>query len=57
MERILTYTEFEVIEFVDDRNPYPTLFVIDWDIENENVIDFKNKILSLEYKDAGSLSN
>ena len=33
---------------VDDTNPYPALLGIDWDIENQTIINFKKRILSFE---------
>jgi len=33
--------EFEVIEIVDERNPYPTLLGIDWDTHMNEVINLK----------------
>ena len=33
--------DFEVIEIVDDNNPYPTLLGIDWGIDTNGVINLK----------------
>jgi len=33
--------EFEVIEIVDDNNPYPTLLGIDWATDMNGVINLK----------------
>ena len=35
--------DFEVIENIDDRNPYPTLLGIDWAFDNLEVINLKKK--------------
>ena len=43
-----TYTDFEVINVVDDTNPYPTILGIDWVIVNKTIINFKKIILSFE---------
>ena len=43
-----TYADFEVIDIVDDINPYPTLLGIDWEIVNQTIINFKKRILSFE---------
>ena len=43
-----TFVDFEVINIVDDTNPYPTLLVMYWAIENHNIINFKKMILSFE---------
>ena len=40
IEGIKTYAYFEVIDIVDDMNPYPTLLGIDWAIENHTIIKF-----------------
>ena len=34
VEGLRTYADFEVINIVDDTNPYPTLLGIDWAIDN-----------------------
>ena len=38
----------EVINIVDDVNPYPALLGIDWAIDNQTIINFKKMILSFE---------
>ena len=43
-----TFTYFEVINIVDDTNPYPTLLGIYWAIDNQTIINFKKRILSFE---------
>ena len=43
-----TYDEFEVIDIVDDTNPYHTIIGIDWAIENTTIVKFKKRILSFE---------
>ena len=43
-----TYVDFEVIDIVDDTNPYPALLGIDWEIDNQTIINFKKMILSFE---------
>lgn len=42
--------DFEVIEIVNERNPYPMLLVIDWDIDMRGVINLKKHTMSLERK-------
>ena len=51
VEGLRTYADFEVINIVDDTNPYPTLLWIDWAIENQTIINFKKRILSFEYEE------
>ena len=41
---------FEVIEIVDDRNPYPTLLVIDWSTNMNGVINMKKRKMIFEKK-------
>ena len=43
------YSNFEVIDILDDTNPYPALFGIDWGIDNQIIINFKKRILTFEY--------
>ena len=47
-EGLRTYVNFEVIEIVNDTNPYPALLGIDWAIDNQTIINFKKRILSFE---------
>ena len=48
VEGLRTYVEFKFIGIVDDANPYPTLLGIDWEIDNQTIINFKKRILSFE---------
>ena len=43
-----TFMEFEVIDIIDDTTPYLALLGIDWEIENQAIINFKRRILSFE---------
>ena len=43
-----TYANFKVIDIVDNKNPYPTLLGIDWDIDNQTIINFKKRIMYFE---------
>ena len=43
-----TFTDFEVINIVNDTNPYPTPLGIDWAIDNQTIINFKKRILSFK---------
>ena len=40
VEGLRTYTDFEVINNVDDTNPYPALLGIYWVINNQTIINF-----------------
>jgi len=42
--------DFEVIEIVDDSNPYPALLGIDWAIDMNGVINFKKRKMIFEKK-------
>ena len=46
-----TYAEFEVIDIVDDTNPYRVPLEIDWAIDNQTIINFKKRILSFKYSE------
>ena len=48
IEELCTFADFEVINIVDDTNPYPTLLGIDWATDNQTIINFKKRILSFE---------
>ena len=48
IEGLHTFVDFEVINIVDDTNPYPVLLGIDWAIGNQTIIKFKKMILSFE---------
>ena len=48
VEDLRPYADFEVIDIVDDTNPYPTLLGSDWAIYNQTIINFKKRILSFE---------
>ena len=48
VEGLHTCADFEVINIVDDMNPYPALLGIYWDIDNQTIINFKKRILSFE---------
>ena len=48
IEGMHTFVDFEVINIVDDTNPYTALLGIDWVIDNQTIINFKKRILSFE---------
>jgi hypothetical protein len=41
IDGVRTFTDFEVIEIVDDNFPYPSLLGIDWAFDNSTVVDLK----------------
>ena len=48
IEGVSPLADFEVIEIVDDRNPYPTLVGIDWATDMNGAINLKKKKLIFE---------
>ena len=48
IEGLCTFVDFEVINIVDDTNPYPAPLGIDWAMGNQTIINFKRRILSFE---------
>ena len=48
IEGLRTFTDFKVINIVDNTNPYPALLGIDWEMENQTIINFKRRTLSFE---------
>lgn len=48
MDGVKSNADFEVIEIVDETNPYPTLLGIDWAFDNDAIIDLKKRTMSFE---------
>ena len=48
IEGLHTFLGFEVINIVDDMNPYYALLGIDWAIDNQTIMNFKKIILSFK---------
>lgn len=48
IDRLHTTTVFEVIEIVDDNNPYPALLGLDWAFSNMDTINLKKRKMILE---------
>lgn len=42
--------DFEEIEIVEEKNPYPVLLVTDWTIDMNRVINLKKRKFSFERK-------
>ena len=51
IDGVNTLADFEVIEIIDDNNPYPALLGIEWEIENATVINLKKRQMTFEGKD------
>ena len=48
IDGVRSLADFEVIEIIDDSNPFPNLLGIDWDFDNMVVINLKNKQMTFE---------
>jgi hypothetical protein len=45
---VKTVADFEVIEIMGDKDPYPVLLGIDWAYDNYAVIDLKKDTMTFE---------
>jgi hypothetical protein len=43
IDGVRTLADFEMIEIVDDRCPYPVMSGIDWPFNNSTVVDLKKR--------------
>lgn len=50
IDDISTQTDFEVLEFVDDKNPYPALLRIDWATKMKGILNLKICKMKFEQK-------
>ena len=50
IDGVSTLEDFEVIEIIDDSNPYPALLGIEWAIDNYAVINLNNRQMTFEGK-------
>lgn len=48
LEGVRSLADFEVIEIIDDSTPYPAMLGIDWEFENQVIINLKKKTMSFE---------
>jgi hypothetical protein len=48
IDGVRTFTDFEVIEIVDDSFPYPALLGIDWAFNNSTMVDLKKIRMTFE---------
>ena len=51
IDGVSTFADFEVIEIMDDNNPYPALLGIEWAMANAVVINPKERQMVFEGKD------
>ena len=50
IDGVSTLADFEVIEIIDDNNPYLALLGIEWEMENATVINLKKRQMTFEGK-------
>jgi len=43
IEGVFTTSDFEVIEIVNESNPYPAFLGIDWEFDNMAIINMKKR--------------
>lgn len=48
LDRVRSLAEFEVIDIIDDSNPYPALMGIEWALDNNVVINLKKRQMTFE---------
>ena len=51
IDGVCTVADFEVIEIIDDNNPYLALLGIEWAMENASIINLKKRQMTFEGKD------
>jgi hypothetical protein len=48
LDGVRTKADFEVIEIVDGTTPYPTLLGLDWEFDNQDMINLKTRKMNFE---------
>jgi hypothetical protein len=48
IDGVRSFLDFEVIEIVDERCPYPALLGIDWDFNNSTIVDLHKRRMMFE---------
>ena len=48
IDGVSTLADFEVIDIIDDSNPYPALLGIEWAMENDAIINLKRRQMTFE---------
>jgi hypothetical protein len=48
IDRVKTFSDFEVFEIIDDNFPYPALLGIDWAFNNSIVFYLKKRRMTFE---------
>jgi hypothetical protein len=51
IDRVRNIVDFEVIEIIDDSQPYPALMGLEWAIDNHTIIDLKRREMVFEVGD------
>jgi hypothetical protein len=51
MDGVLSVEDFEVIEIVDENQPYPVLMGLEWDYDNHVIINLKRREMIFEVGD------
>jgi hypothetical protein len=51
IDGVRSVADFEVIEIVDDNQPYPTLMGLEWDFDNQVIINLKRREMIFEVGD------
>ena len=48
LDGVRTMADFEVIDIVDNTSPYPSLLGLDWDFDNQDIINLKTRKMIFE---------
>ena len=56
IDGVKTKADFEVIEIIDGTTPYPTLLGMDWEIDNQAIINLKTRKMTFESGDYGVIA-
>jgi hypothetical protein len=51
IEGVQSVSDFEVIKIVDGSTPYPTLLGLDWEFDNQTIIDIKKIYMVFKLED------
>jgi hypothetical protein len=51
LDGVHTKVDFEFIEIVDDTTPYLTLLGLDWEFDNQTIINLKTRKMTFESKE------
>jgi hypothetical protein len=51
LDGVLTKADFEVIEIVDGTTPYLELLGLDWEFDNQNIINLKTRKMTFESRE------